>query len=137
MKSSHLPASVLTEEEFAWAVGIVKSRSVVLDNQVRAYRFSFSHYVLSIDSSQSSSPSALYFTFLSLSLSLTFLSIPLYLPQFPNHSKSAPVYVPFSPSLFLSVPSHSVSVSVPIRPCSWLSILVSIPIFHSQFIFSV
>ena len=36
LKSSHLPASVMTEEEFTWAVGIVKSRSVILDNQVRA-----------------------------------------------------------------------------------------------------
>ena len=34
MKSVHLPASVQTEEEFIWAMGTVKSRSVVLDGQV-------------------------------------------------------------------------------------------------------
>ena len=34
MQSVHLPLSVRTEEEFRWAVGIVKSRSVVLDGQV-------------------------------------------------------------------------------------------------------
>lgn len=34
MKSVHLPDSVRTEELYSWAVGIVKSRSVILDGQV-------------------------------------------------------------------------------------------------------
>jgi hypothetical protein len=34
MKSVHLPASVQTEEEFKWAMGMVKAKAVVLDGQV-------------------------------------------------------------------------------------------------------
>jgi hypothetical protein len=34
MKSVHLPASVHTEEEFKWAMGMVKAKAVVLDGQV-------------------------------------------------------------------------------------------------------
>lgn len=46
MQSVHLPLSVRTEEEFRWAVGIVKSRSVVLDGQVNTEPFCSSCNIL-------------------------------------------------------------------------------------------
>ena len=142
MKSSHLPASVLTEEEFAWAVGIVKSRSVVLDNQVRAYRFTFSHYVLSIDSSQSSSPSALSFAFLSLSLSLSLSSLSLStLINFPT-TLSLPLttclFHPLSSFLSPLTQSLSLSLSVPASGCLSLSFFSLSPSFsHNLYSLSI
>ena len=114
MKSSHLPASVLTEEEFAWAVGIVKSRSVILDNQVCPYRLTLSRRVFPTESFQPFPPTAVSFRLrFCPSLSSSFFSTP-------SHTRSQSLF-----TLLVSFYFYPLLLHPPLPP----TILISLHLY--------